>query len=1068
MAKLRSSDFCRADDGPRTRAKARHGSLKACLGFVIALCMIGGCLSPSYAYAAENETAQQNGEPVSRVTVQTGAENDSSNADNENSSNAANGNASDAFNGEVILPSSWDDDMSRVFPDRVLRILVDQEVKREFMGEDLSDSTTEDILSWVTGDDDSGKWSLFNAYDAWKKERQAAGTFNEKEDRVKLLNGIQYLSSLEEIVATSVDSRSEGVGLQTLAFPGVSTEISIPDLDLTYNNFHIFPSLIFPEKHGKFYNLPKTRRGSITVTQDMYHHTTVTYVRDGNGGKKVEFLGGVYKLCGDADGLLPLSGAANGIDTCTVPIFDESADTDKINYNTVDGLTVGSKTQTGFTATTGGNEAADGQLYRQVGYKYIVVHADSQDNRDRYSFSYGYHLTVNYLSTVKQSGATKVLGDFKFKKTSSGNSDVALKNAEYALKTTDGKYLTGAYRDGSYWADTDDNGALITTTDKSKALRLVTDREGTFTVRGVPGSKDGVDYLLEETKAPAGYTPSSSDVHVKVRVAADLVTQVTGGEGTQQTVTADSIKADASDSADWVNAVKRKILPRGQTNPNQDRTNVDYANSGDPMVLKGTDGSTASAQSTKNASDYDGGADLFIKNGGNEVTFSAVTSEGATLPEGYQLERQESTLTDGTGATLLKSNDADALGKVSDYVNDIIDNSKMTKTTDYYNVNTVAIYHDSTSADSLNNFIVSNDGKGDQNVQRDEVKPLQVTFNATKKLLRNGEKQQVKAGEFKFKLEPDAASVAKGAPKFSQATVEVGADGTATWSPLTFTSDWWKSLSEQTRKNPEGVLYTYTMSEVNTGNPWYDYDTTAYNILLRITEKEEYQPGVANGLTLRVYVNGTEKLHTYSAEFDPENVPVVAVRSQTDRDATFTNTEKTTDFEFTKKDGESGDVLAGAEFQLYRYDGDCDETCKATPLDRLNPGKWQRVDVQTSGDDGKVKFDGLAEGDYRLLETKAPGGYLKPKGQWNVVVDMSKTGKEQLVITAVTDGVKPPAFETDEEQGLSVANYHATSIPSTGGRGLMIFTMAGAVLVLAGAAITVRRTREADDLNAMA
>ena len=726
------------------------------------------------------------------------------------------------------------------------------------------------------------------------------------------------------------------------------------------------------------------------------------------------------------------------------------------------------KTQTGFTATTGGNEAADGQLYRQVGYEYIAINTDSQNNRDAYSFSYGYHLLVNYLSTVKQSSTTKVLGDFKFKKTSSGNSDVALKNAEYVLKTTDGKYLTGAYRDNAYWIDTDDNGALITTTDKSKALRLVTNREGTFTVRGVPGSKDGVDYLLEETKAPAGYTPSSGDVHVKVRVAADLTTQVTGGEGTQQTVTADSIKADASDSDDWVNSTRRLTLPRGQTNPNTNRSRYDYARSGDSMVLKGTDGSTASAQSTKNASDYDGGADLFIKNGGNEVTFSAVTSEGATLPEGYHLERQESTLTDGTGATLLKSSDANALGKVSDYVNDIIDNSKMTKTTDYYKVNTVAIYHDSTSADSLNNFIVSNDGNGDQNVQRDEVKPLQVTFNATKKLLRNGEKQQVKAGEFKFKLEPDAASVAKGAPKFSQATVAVGADGTATWSPLTFTSDWWKSLSEQARKNPEGVLYTYKMSEVNDGNPRYDYDTTTYNILLRITEKEEYQYGVTNGLTLRVYVNGTEKLHTYSAEFDPENVPVVAVRSQTDRDATFTNTEKTTDFEFTKKDGESGDVLAGAEFQLYRYDGDCDETCKATPLDRLNPGKWQRVGVQTSGDDGKVKFDGLVEGDYRLLETKAPDGYLKPKGQWNVVVDMSKTDKEQLVITAVTDGVKPPAFETDEEQGLSVANYHATSIPSTGGRGLMIFTMAGAVLVLAGAAITVRRAREADDLNAMA
>lgn len=227
----------------------------------------------------------------------------------------------------------------------------------------------------------------------------------------------------------------------------------------------------------------------------MCHHATVTYVRDGEGGKKVKFLGDIYKLCND-------NGSANDMDACTVPIFDESADKDKENYNTVNGLTVGSKTQIGFTATAGGNEAADGQLYRQVGYEYIVINADSQHNRDVYSFSYGYHLSVNYLSTVKQSDTTKVLGDFKFKKTSSGNPAVVLKNAEYVLKTTDGKYLTGTHRDDAYWIDTDDNGALVTTTDKSKALRLVTNREGTFTVRGVPGSKDGVDSTCSKRPRP--------------------------------------------------------------------------------------------------------------------------------------------------------------------------------------------------------------------------------------------------------------------------------------------------------------------------------------------------------------------------------------------------------------------------------------------------------------------------------------------------------------------------------------------------------------------------------------
>lgn len=955
-----------------------------------------------------------------------------------------------AVKSEVILPSSWDDDMSRVFPDRVLRILVDRQVRIEFVGDDLSHLTTEEILSWVTGDRNSGKWNLYNAYDSWRQERINAGTFNEKEDRVKLLNGIQYLDGLKEIYAASVDDRFEGVGLQTFAFPGIGTNSRIPDLTLRYNNLHIFPNKIFPE--GLSYNLLITRRGAINTTQDMYHHVAVTYVRDGKGGKRVEFLGGIYKLCDSENNLNSSSGAANGVDTCIVPIFDESADSAKKDFNTVAGMTMGAKTQIGFTATTGGTEAADGQLYRQVGYDHIAISADDNDNRDAYSFSYGYHLLVNYLSTVKQSSTIKVLGDFKFKKTSSGNSGVALKGAEYVLKTTEGKYIKGADRDGAYWASTDNDGALVTTTDKSKALRLVTGEQGTFTVRGIPGSKDGVDYLLEETKAPEGYETSSGDIHVKVRVAADLTTRVTGGEGTRQTVTADSVKADASDSDDWVNAIKVKYLPRGQTNPNQDSTNTDYANSGDAMILKGADGSTASAQSTKNASDYDGGADLFIKNHGNGVTFSTVASDDSSLPSDYRLEHQTSTLTDGTGKELLNSSDKDALAKVSAHVNGIINKGAMTKTTDYYNVNTVAVYHDTSSADDLNRYIVSDDGRGDQNVQRDKVQSVAVKFNAVKKLLKNGEKEPVKAGEFKFTLEPDE----DGAPKLENATAEVGSDGIATWGALDFTADWWSGV-----KKDDGVAdFTYTMKEVDTGSKKYDYDASVYKIRIKVSELEEYSPGETKGLTVCVYVNDELKLRVTSADTQKEGwkTRTVKVRSGKDPDATFVNTEKVTDFSFTKKDGETGDTLDGAEFQLYRYNGDCDATCKAEPLKPLNPGNWEKIDTQTSGEHGKVTFKDLTSDTYRLIESKAPSGYTRPSGQWNVVVDLGQTDKaKQITITAVEGGNKPPAFKHEQDGGLSVANYRAKTIPSTGGRGLIAFSLMGAMVVLGGGFVLSKR-----------
>lgn len=972
-----------------------------------------------------------------------------------------------AVNGDVILPASWDSDMKSYFPDEVLRTLVTQEVQKEFAGEDLSSNKTKEILSWVWGV--NGIWNLYSAYEQYASIHPSA--------RVKLLNGIQYLTGLTDITASGTAfGEPRGVGLQTLAFPGLETSIHIPDLDLKFNNLHIFPQIIFPEKQGISYNLPATSRGAISTTQDMYHHTSVTYVRDGKGGKQVEFIGGIYKLSDTTNDLLSLNSSANDVDPGLLePIFDQSqnkhdAQGKPLDFNSIDGLTLSGNTKTGFTTTTGENNASDGRVYHEVGYDLVAVNRDSDHNRDAYSFSYGYHLTMNYLSTVKQQSKTKVLGDFKFKKTSKTNPDVALEGAVYVVKTTDGKYLTGTQQeDGTYLVATDaKTGELITTTDRDKALQPETDDKGAFTVRGVPGSKDGVEYRLTEIKAPSGYTRSTGDVSVKVRVAKELKTKVDGGEGNMAIVTADSVKADASDPEDWTNATLRKNLPKcspKSSNQNPNGTCYDYANSGDALVLKGADGSTSTAESVKNASDYDGGADLFIKNGGNKVTFSTVATDDSALPAGYQLEHQTSTLTDGTGKELLKSSDKNALAKVSDHVNTIIGESDMKKTTDYYDVNTEAVYHDTTSADNLNNYVVSEDGNGDQNVQRDVVLPVSVKLNATKKLLKNGEKEPVKAGEFKFNMKPDAESAAAGAPQLANPTVEVGSDGLATWDALDFTADWWDSV----KKDHGTADFTYDMTEVDTGSKKYDYDSSTYKIRFKVSELDEYGPGETKGLTVRVYVNGKLKLTTTSADTQKKDwkVPTVEVRSESDPDsATFINTEKVTDFSFTKKDGETGDALEGAVFQLYRYDGDCDAACKAEPLKPLNPGKWVKVDTQTSDSDGKVTFADLASDTYRLIESKAPDGYTRPSGQWNVVVDLSQQDKDQqITITEVEGGNKPPAFKHEEDGGLSVANYKAKTIPSTGGRGLIAFSLMGAVLVLGGAFVLSKRVLGEDPLN---
>lgn len=1013
--------------------------------------------------AADSDDSQNNGDGDTSTTETT--ETDSANqAATDNSQNQANDDSQqqttvvpqasvrsdDSRNatGDPKLPAAWDDDMARYFPDAVLRKLVDREVKDEFQGKDYSSKTTDQVLRMVSGDNHSYTWNVYNAY----VRAKASGLIGQN-DRIKLLNGIEKLSRMTKLGFSSFgQGATEGVGLQTLAFPGLTASTRIPDLDLSYNNLHIFPKQLYPVDSGLGASLPTTYNQNITLDQNLFHHTSVTYVRDGSG-KQIEFVAGIYKLCDTADDMLVLGrSAANDFNACKVPIFDQrTSDVAKYAINT-NNLAIGDDTDTGFTVRTQGEDAREGYMYRQAYFETLAANKDGRGSLDTYSFNYGYEVTMNYLSTVKQQSETKVLGDFKFKKTSEANPHVALKGAVYVVRTTGGEYLTGTQqKDGTYRVATDSKtGKLITTTDRDKALQPETDSKGEFTVRGVPGSKAGVEYRLTEIKAPSGYARSTGEVSVKVRVAKDLKTKVEGGEGTSAIVTKSSIKADASGSAQWQQAQNRVYLEEG-LNPNPAHDDMDYAASGDELAQEAADGSAANE--TKDASDYDGGADLFIKNHGNRVTFSTVASDDdSSLPSDYRLEHQISTLTDGTGKELLNSSDKDALAKVSAHVNGIINKGSMTKTTDYYNVNTVAVYHDTSSADDLNRYIVSDDGSGDQNVQRDEVLPVAVKFNAVKKLLKNGEKEPVKAGEFKFTLEPDEA----GAPKLENATAEVGSDGIATWGALDFTADWWSGV-----KKDDGVAdFTYTMKEVDTGSKKYDYDASVYKIRIKVSELEEYSPGETKGLTVRVYVNDELKLRVTSADTQKEGweTPTVKVRSSKDPEATFVNKEKVTDFSFTKKDGETGDTLDGAEFQLYRYNGDCDKTCKATPLDRLNPGNWEKIDTQTSGEHGKVTFKDLTSDTYRLIESKAPSGYTRPSGQWNVVVDLGQTDKaNQITITAVEGGNKPPAFKHEQDGGLSVANYRAKTIPSTGGRGLIAFSLMGAMVVLGGGFVLSKR-----------
>lgn len=165
----------------------------------------------------------------------------------------------------------------------------------------------------------------------------------------------------------------------------------------------------------------------------------------------------------------------------------------------------------------------------------------------------------------------------------------------------------------------------------------------------------------------------------------------------------------------------------------------------------------------------------------------------------------------------------------------------------------------------------------------------------------------------------------------------------------------------------------------------------------------------------------------------------------------FTNTRKFVDFSFTKTDGKSDsltDPLSGAGFVLLRWTGD--GAPGTAPVDPDAPGTdWQTVpeSAVVSGEDGIVRFEDLIEEvTYRLVETHAPEGYITPAGQWNITYKTTQEGSGWEIVMAA-DGTKtPPAF-IKQDSGFVLPNYGVPHIPSSGGRGLTLFAMAGTMLV---------------------
>lgn len=158
-------------------------------------------------------------------------------------------------------------------------------------------------------------------------------------------------------------------------------------------------------------------------------------------------------------------------------------------------------------------------------------------------------------------------------------------------------------------------------------------------------------------------------------------------------------------------------------------------------------------------------------------------------------------------------------------------------------------------------------------------------------------------------------------------------------------------------------------------------------------------------------------------------------------------------FDLNKTDGTNG--LAGAQFQLKKGEDVIRLIAVAGQENTYRPAKAGEsegvVDTVTTPEGGVIHFTGLAEGTYQLVETAAPEGY-------NRVTD-------PITVTIVAnyneDGtLKNWSVNSNGQNAVEVVNHAGTLLPGTGGIGTVVFTVAGAAIVIAGAAWYISRRKQ--------
>lgn len=232
----------------------------------------------------------------------------------------------------------------------------------------------------------------------------------------------------------------------------------------------------------------------------------------------------------------------------------------------------------------------------------------------------------------------------------------------------------------------------------------------------------------------------------------------------------------------------------------------------------------------------------------------------------------------------------------------------------------------------------------------------------------------------------------------------------------------------------EGITRTFTYSNL----PKYDLHGRQYIYRVRETRFVISEGDDAITYTVQKNLDGT-----FTAVADKPEADSFTVTQ--DAHNNIVNSSLITNLEIIKVEKgywDDSHTIDGAVFKLTLVDED--------DHDIIGGGAYTSGNVTV--ENGKIVFENLRPGRYKLEEVASPTGYVLVETPWYINIDNSSNASlDKSYIMASANSAADNSFYIQNERGAM--------LPRTGGSGSLIFHMVGAVMIAFAGVILRRRVR---------